>query len=106
MALDIYDEEVLQVYETLKDRYDLLLNTGFALDEGFTADMPVLVAKAGGYILELYGAGILVLDVMDEARTKGTHWHPHGAEAAVADIVDFMKNGPKYSLQPFPKQKK
>ena len=101
MALDIYDEEVLQVYETLKDRYDLLLNTGFALDEGFTADMPVLVAKAGGYILELYGAGILVLDVMDEARTKGTHWHPYDIKEAVSDIVEFMEGKSDYKMYPF-----
>ena len=105
MTLDIYDEEVLQVYEALKDRYDLLLTNSFALNEGFTADMPVLVAKTNGYVLELYGAGILVLDIMDEARTKGTHWHPYDAERAVADIMDFMENGPKYKLQPFPKRK-
>lgn len=104
MTLDIYDEEILQVYEILKNRYDLRLTNSFALNEGFTADMPVIVAKAHSLILELYSDGMLVLDVMDEARTKGTHWHPLDVEAAVADIVDFMENKPQYKLAPFPKR--
>ena len=104
MTPDIYDQEVLQVYETLKDRYELCLINSFALNEGFTADMPVVVAKAHGLVLELYGAGILVLDVMDEEQTKGTHWHPYDAAQAVEDIIDFFEKKPKYKLQPFPKR--
>ena len=37
------DKEILAVYEQLKDQYDLVLTTSFALDEGFTVDCPVLV---------------------------------------------------------------
>ena len=102
---DLYAEEVVQVYETLKERYDLRLTNTFALDEGFTTDMLILTAKANGLILELFDDGMLVLDILDEEKTKGTHWHPLDAERAVADVVDFMENKPQYNLQPFPKSK-
>lgn len=98
------ENEVLQVYEALKDRYDLVFTNTFALNEGFTADMPVIVAKAHGLILELYDADILVLDVIDEAQTKGTHWHPYDVNQAVEDIVDFFENKPKYKLHRLPKR--
>ena len=97
------EHEVLRVYEALKDRYHLVCTNTFALDEGFTANIPVIVGRAHGLILELYDADILVLDVMDEAQTKGTHWHPYDAEAAVQAIVDFFEKSPEYQLHPFPK---
>ena len=35
---DISVDDVVEVYEQLKDRYDLVLTTTSALDEGFTVD--------------------------------------------------------------------
>ena len=96
------DKEILAVYEQLKDKYDLLLTTSFALDEGFTVDCPVLVGKAHGQIMELYSDGCLfVLDIMDEAQTKGTHRHPNDVQAAVAYIEEFMNGKSDYELYPF-----
>ena len=96
------DKEILAVYEQLKDQYDLLLTTSFALDEGFTVDCPVLVGKAHGQIMELYNDGCLfVLDIMDEAQTKGTHLHPNDVQAAAAYIEEFMKGNLDYELYPF-----
>ena len=39
---DITVDDVLKVYEQLKDRYDLLLTTTSELDEGFSVDCPII----------------------------------------------------------------
>ena len=66
-------EDLRAVYEQLKDKYNILWTTSFALDEGYTKDFPVIVGKSHGQILELYEDGLFVLDIADEAQTKGTH---------------------------------
>ena len=99
---DMTDENVLAVYEQLKDMYDLVLTTTSALDEGFTIDCPIIVGKAHGQILELYSDGdMFVLDVMDASQTKGTHWHPYNVGSAVKHIVEFMEGKSDYKLYPF-----
>jgi hypothetical protein len=99
------DRNVLEVYTQLKDKYDLVLTTTTALDEGFTIDCPIIVGKTHGQILELYSDGdMFVLDVMDEAQTKGTHWHPNDVESAVDYIAEFMDGKSDYELYPFPQQ--
>ena len=99
------DRNVLEVYTQLKDKYDLVLTTTTALDEGFAIDCPIIVGKAHGQILELYSDGdMFVLDVMDEAQTKGTHWHPNDVESAVDYIAEFMDGKSDYELYPFLQQ--
>ena len=96
-------EDLLAVYEQLKDRYELIWTNTAALDEGFTVDCPIIVGKAHGRIIELYeDGGMFVLDVTDAAKTMGTHWHPNDVEMAVTDIVDFMEGIADYELAPFP----
>ena len=55
---DITVDDVMAVYEQLKDRYDLVFTTTSALDEGFTIDCPIVVGKAHGQIIELYEDGV------------------------------------------------
>ena len=99
---DITVDDVVAVYEQLKVRYDLVLTTTSALDEGFTVDCPIIVGKAHGQIIELYEyGGDFVLDVMDAEQTKGTHWHPNDVEGAVDDIVEFMDGKADYEMYPF-----
>lgn len=99
----ITTDDLLAVFKQLKDRYDLALTNTASLDEGFTVDCPIIVGKAHGQIIELYEhGGDFVLDVMDEAQTKGTHWHPYDVSAAVDDIVEFMEGRSDYQLYPFP----
>ncbi len=99
---DITVDDVIKVYEQLKDRYGLILTTTSALDEGFTIDCPIIVGKAHGQIIELYeNGGDFVLDVMDSEQTKGTHWHPNDVEGAVDDIVEFMEGKYDYRMSPF-----
>lgn len=96
-------EALLEVYMHLKDRYDLMLTNTMALNDGFTIDCPILVGKAHGRMLWLYDEGdaAFVLDVMDEERTKGTHWHPADVTAAVEDIVVFMEGKEEYPMKRF-----
>ena len=96
------DEKVLEVYELLKDKYDVFLTTTAMLDQGFTINCPIIVGKTHGQIIELYSDGsIFVLDVMDAEQTKGTHWHPYDVEDAVEDIVEFMEGKSDYEMQLF-----
>ena len=99
---DISVDDVVEVYEQLKDRYDLVLTTTSALDEGFTVDCPIVVGKAHGQIIELYeDGGDFVMDVMDEEQTKGTHWHPNDVESAIDDVAEFMEGKSDYEMFPF-----
>lgn len=95
-------EDVLAVYNLLKDRYPLILTNTVALDEGFTVDCPIIVAKTQGRIMELYeDDGMFILDVMDEEKTRGTHWHPYDVEDAAKDFIQFMEGKSDYGLTPF-----
>lgn len=95
-------DAVIKVFEQLKDRYDLVLTTTSALNEGFTVDCPIVVGKAHGQIISLYeDCGIFIMDVTDAAQTKGTHWHPEDKKEAADDIAEFMEGRSDYELQPF-----
>ena len=99
---DITADDVFAVYEQLKDRYPLIMTTTGALDEGFSVDCPIIVGKAHGQIIELYeDGGIFVLDVMDEAQTKGTHWHPNDVDSAIDYVAEFMEGKSDYEMYRF-----
>ena len=102
---DITVDDVIAVYDRLKDKYALTLTTTGALDEGFTIDCPIIVGKAHGQIIELYECdGLFVMGVEDEAQTMGTHWHPNDVERAVYWIAEFMEGKSDFELIPFPQQ--
>ncbi len=94
-------DDIIKVYELLKDRYDVVLTTTSALDDGFSMDCLIIAGKAHGQMIELYEyGGDFVMDVMDEERTKGTHWHPQNIEAAADDIAAFMEGKSDYQMEP------
>jgi len=96
------DDDLIVIYEQLKDRYDLVLTTTSALDEGFTVDCPILVGKAHGQIIELYlDEEMFVMSVMNAEQTEGTHWHPDDVESAIKYIVEFMDGQSDYEMFPF-----
>ena len=102
MLFEATDDDVLAVYQTLKDRYDLTLTNTTAVDDGFTIDCPIIVGNAHGQILWLYSDGdTFVLDVMNESKTRGTHWHPEDVEDAVRDLTAFMEGKSDYKLRAF-----
>lgn len=96
-----YEYDLRKVYDQLKDRYPVELTNSFAVDDRFTIDFPILVCRHHGQILWLYDD---VLDVFDEAQTRGTHWHPLDEQTAIEDITEFMEGRDDYPLQPFPKR--
>ena len=103
-GFEITVEDVTEVYERLKDRYELVLTSAFELDDGFTVDCPVIVGRSHGQIVELYEyGGEFVLDVMDSKQTKGAHLHPADIDGAVNDIAEFMEGKSDYIMYPFDK---
>ena len=99
---DITADDILIIYEQLKDKYNLVLTTTFALDEDFTIDCPIIVGKAHGQIIELYKDGALfIMDIMDAEKNMGTHWHPFDVADAVDGIVEFMEGKSDYKMDPF-----
>jgi ASC-1-like (ASCH) protein len=94
--------DLLTVYHQLKDKYNLVLTTTAALDAGFTIDVPIIVGHAHGQTIQLYLDGSdFVLDVMDAAQTKGTHWHHRSVPSAVYDFTEFMQGKKDYPMHPF-----
>ena len=99
-GITVYD--VIKVFDQLKNRYDLILTTTSALEEGFTVDSPIVVGNAHGQTIRLYATeGDFVMNVMDAEQTKGTHWHPIGVDPAVMYIAEFMEGKSDYMLYPF-----
>lgn len=99
---EITEADVFAVYESLKDKYPLQMTTAKQVDEAFEMDCPILVGRAHGQMITLYEyGGDLILDVMDEAQTKGTHWHPWDVKSAAHDIAEFMDGREDYELYPF-----
>ena len=98
-AFDITENDVINVYERLKDRYDLILTTTMEFDREFTVDSPLIVGKAHGQMIELYVCDdIFVLYVADSEQTMGTHWHPSNVDRAAKDITEFMDGKSDYKF--------
>ena len=101
------EQDIATIYEQLKDKYDLLLTNTSILDEGFTINCPIIVGKAHEQIIELYVCdGMFVMCVMDDKKTKGTHWHPHEINNAINDIKAFMGGKSNYRMELFERQEK
>ena len=100
---DFTDNDVLAIYQQLKDRYDLVLTRTSLLDEGFTVDCPIIVGKAHGQIIELYSCeNMFIIDVLNNEQTMCTHWHPYDVDMAVKDIAEFMDGKNDYPLEKLP----
>ena len=94
------------IYEKVKDRHNLLLTNSFALNDGFTWDVPIIYGESKQGRFWLYADedvpdphGLeFVFSVEYEKRTWlrkrpikcHTHWHPHTIEQAIEDINSFM----------------
>ena len=97
---EITDNDVLVIYEQLKDRYDLTLTNTLSLNEGFTIDCPIIIGKAHGQIIQLYVCEtIFVMDVLNDEKTMCTHWHPYDVDMAANDISEFMDGKNDYPLK-------
>lgn len=95
--------EIQLIYDKLKDIYSLTLTTTFALNEGYTIDVPVIRGAAFDARFDLYkeddGNGLFVFSVelFDKVgEDKYTHGHPYDADDAVRWIEDFMSGRMKF----------
>ncbi len=92
------------IYKKLKGRYDLLLTSTFALDDGCTIDVPVIRGKSALGRFDLYKEDenwdefVFTVEYAVPKRRhwfskkeKYTHWHPQSREQALEDIVAFME---------------
>lgn len=89
---DTCKNDVKAVYEALKERYDLKLTTGLAIDAGFDWDMDVLTGKSGSDTFYLYDNGAnIILDYDTEEGLSNNHWHPADEEEAAQLVTGFME---------------
>ena len=80
------------IYDQLKDKYDLELTTGLALDAGFGWDMEVLTGKSFLGRFYLYDEGChYILNYDTEEGIANKHWHPQDTTEALELVVAFME---------------
>lgn len=98
--MELMNEATLfEVYNQLKEKYSIKLTNTVDLNDGFSIDCPIIVAEAHNQLLYLYEyGGDFVLDVMSAEKTRGCHWHPFDAEAAVNDVITFIEGRTVYPL--------
>ena len=79
------------IYKQLKDKFDLELTSGLALDAGFGWDMEVLTGKSTLGRFYLYDEGChYILNYDTEEGIAGRHWHPEDTTEAMALVAAFM----------------
>ncbi len=82
------------IYEALKDRYELILTNSFALDDGFTWDVPIICGESELGRFQLYADantpephGVQFVFTLPD---RPTHGHPQTIEDAIDEIERFM----------------
>ncbi|MBQ7319547.1 MAG: hypothetical protein IJW97_05185 [Clostridia bacterium] len=94
-------DELTLIYEKLKNKYDLILTTTFAFNDGYTKDMPVIRGTTKRGRFDLYKESedsdefVFGVEFFDKTGDdKYSHGHPLNANHAIAYIEDFMANEP------------
>ena len=84
--------DLKEIYNKLKERYELELSTGLALNAGFGWDMEVLTGKStlGRFYLYFNGMNV-ILDYDTEEGMCDKHWHPGDTAEALELVVAFME---------------
>ena len=89
-------KDISYIYNIVKDKYPLLLTTTFALDDGYTIDVPVIRGETSGGRFDLYiteGLYVFSIEFFDrDSNDTYTHLHPVDVENAVEYINKFMCN--------------
>ena len=80
------------IYDRLRGRFPVTLTTAFAVDDGFTEDVPIIVGQSGmsDFWLYLYDDE-LVLSYGIPGQAHRDHGHPHRADEAVRWVTNFME---------------
>lgn len=77
------------IYNQLKDKYPLTFTSTFALDEGFTEDMPIICGKTGDKTFRLYWDDPDFVFSYETPERKN-HGHPQDTSEAIALIESFF----------------
>ena len=83
------------LYDQLSGKYNLLLTNTFALNDGFTIDVPVLrgeTPKGRFYLYKEYEDSSEFVFSVTYSSGESTHWHPYSIEIALDDIIRFMED--------------
>ena len=82
------------IYDKVKNKYNLILTNTFALDDGYTIDVPVIRGTSANARFDLYKDGdLFVFSVAFFDKTgeeKYSHTHPYDVADAIQHIEDFM----------------
>lgn len=82
------------IYKKLKNTYDLILTNTFALNDGYTIDVPVIRGKAADRRFDLYKEGdlfVFSVEFFDKAgEERYSHSHPYDVNDAIDYIEKFM----------------
>lgn len=80
------------IYRQLKEKYELNLTTGLALNAGFDWDLAVLTGTSWLGTFYLYFNGIdAILDFDTKEGIANRHWHPADTNEAIKMVEEFMK---------------
>lgn len=87
-------EDLKFIYENLKSNCDLILTNTFALNDGYTIDVPVIRGTATDRRFDLYKEGdlfVFSVALLDQAGEETySHVHPYDVNNAMKYIEDFM----------------
>ena len=82
------------IYDKLKDKYDLTLTNTFALNDGYTIDVPVIRGVGVNGRFDLYYDGVMLVFSIDyfdkEENDNFSHGHPYDLQDAMDYIEKFM----------------
>ena len=86
--------ELRCIYEKMKDKYDLILTNTFALNDGYTIDVPVIRGISSDRRFDLYKEEdlfVFSVEFFDKSGDeKYSHEHPYDTNDAVDYIEKFM----------------
>lgn len=86
--------ELRFIYEKMKNKYDLVLTNTFALNDGYTIDVPVIRGFSSDRRFDLYKEEDLFVFSVEFLNNSGdekySHAHPYDANNAIDYIEKFM----------------
>lgn len=85
-------DNLKRIYSLLRDRYPLILTNTFAVDDGFTEDVPIIVGQNASAAFWLYEYGDdLIFSYEVPGQPDHDHAHPQNVEETVQAVIDFMQ---------------
>lgn len=93
--------DLMQIYQQLKNRYNLELTNAFSLNAGFRKDFQVLFGQSSQNKFYLYHDGaIAIFDIENLQGTFADHWHPDNTQQAIQMVIDFMEDTCEFDWLP------